>query len=110
MDPPAAQETASEGRDDGGMNAKASLHAEVFGEVQGVGFRAFVLRRAMGLGLTGWVRNRSDGSVELVAEGSRAGLESLLADVGRGPSASTVERVESAWGDAAGEFRMFGLR
>ncbi len=57
------------------MNGKARLHAEVFGEVQGVGFRAFVLRRAMGLGLTGWVRNRFDGSVELIAEGSRVALE-----------------------------------
>jgi acylphosphatase len=92
------------------MNGKARLHAEVYGEVQGVGFRAFVLRSAMGLGLTGWVRNRLDGSVELIAEGSRAALESLLAEIGRGPSASTVERVEESWEDPTSEFRMFGLR
>jgi acylphosphatase len=92
------------------MNGKARLHAEVYGEVQGVGFRAFVLRRAMGLTLTGWVRNRFDGSVELIAEGSRTALESLLADIGRGPSAATVERVESSWEEATSEFRMFGLR
>ena len=92
------------------MNGKARLHVEVYGEVQGVGFRAFVLRRAMGLGLTGWVRNRFDGSVELIAEGSRTALESLLADIGRGPSAAVVERVESGWEEATSEFRMFGLR
>jgi acylphosphatase len=92
------------------MNGKARLHAEVYGEVQGVGFRVFVLRHAMDLALTGWVRNRGDGSVELLAEGSRAALESLLENVKRGPSASLVERVETDWGDASSEFRMFGLR
>jgi acylphosphatase len=92
------------------MTGNARLHAEVYGEVQGVGFRAFVLRRGMGLGLTGWVRNRFDGSVELIAEGSRAALESLLADVNRGPSAAVVERVESAWDEPTSEFRMFGVR
>ncbi|MGD0807826.1 MAG: acylphosphatase [Anaerolineales bacterium] len=92
------------------MTGKARLHAEVCGEVQGVGFRAFVLRRAMGLALTGWVRNRSDGSVELIAEGSRAALESLLADIGRGPSGAMVERVDSSWKEATSEFLFFGLR
>ena len=92
------------------MNDKGRLRAEVFGEVQGVGFRAFVLRRALGYGLTGWVRNRWDGSVELVAEGSRAALETLLADVKNGPSGSTVDRVETFWEQATSEFRMFGVR
>jgi acylphosphatase len=92
------------------MTGKARLHAEVYGEVQGVGFRAFVLRRAMGLGLTGWVRNRFNGSVELIAEGSRAALESLLADVNHGPSAAAVERVEESWEEPTSEFRMFGVR
>ncbi len=91
------------------MNDKMRLRAQVFGEVQGVGFRAYVLRHALALGLTGWVHNRVDGSVELLAEGSRTALESLLADVKHGPSASTVERVETAWEDASSEFRMFGL-
>lgn len=92
------------------MTEKARLHAKVFGEVQGVGFRAFVLRRAMGLALTGWVRNCADGSVELIAEGSRTALKSLLSDIGRGPSASTVEGVDSSWEEPTSEFRMFGLR
>jgi acylphosphatase len=92
------------------MIQKERLHAEVFGEVQGVGFRAFVLRRGLTYGLTGWVRNRWDGSVELTAEGSRTALESLLADVQTGPSASTVERVETYWEVATSEFKVFGVR
>jgi acylphosphatase len=88
---------------------KLRLHAEVFGDVQGVGFRAFVWHRAMALGLTGWVRNRVDGSVELTAEGPRAALESLLKDVNIGPSASTVDHVEATWKQATSEFRAFGL-
>jgi acylphosphatase len=89
---------------------KLCLHAEVYGDVQGVGFRAFVYGRALTLGLSGWVRNRFDGSVELTAEGGRAALESLLADVNRGPSGSIVERVDSEWQTATGEFRLFGVR
>jgi acylphosphatase len=92
------------------MDGKERLRAEVFGDVQGVGFRAFTLRRAMGYGLTGWVRNRWDGSVELVAEGPRSALELLLADVKTGPSGSSVERVETFWEQATSEFRMFGVR
>jgi acylphosphatase len=92
------------------MNGKERLHAEVFGDVQGVGFRAFVLRRGLTYGLTGWVRNRMDGAVELVAEGPRAALDSLLADLHVGPSASTVDRVETRWEPATSEFMVFGVR
>ena len=92
------------------MSEKERLRAEVFGDVQGVGFRAFVMRRALTCGVTGWVRNRSDGSVELLAEGPRAALEALLAEVTQGPSSSTVDRVETQWGPATSEFRVFGVR
>jgi acylphosphatase len=92
------------------MSEKERLRAEVFGDVQGVGFRAFVMRRAMAYGLTGWVRNRWDGSVELTAEGPHPALETLLADVKSGPSGSTVERVEAFWEAATSEFRLFGVR
>jgi acylphosphatase len=89
---------------------KIQLHAEVYGDVQGVGFRAFVHRRASQLGLTGWVRNRSDGSVELTAEGTRGLLDTLLADVQCGPSLSKVDMVKEDWLPATGEFRGFGVR
>jgi len=64
----------------------------------------------MSHGLTGWVRNRSDGSVELLAEGPRAALDTLLEEVKTGPSASSVERVEARWEPASSEFRVFGVR
>jgi acylphosphatase len=86
------------------------LHAEVFGEVQGVGFRAFVVRRGMALNLTGWVRNRDDNSVELMAEGDRSRLQILLGDLHIGPSASAVERVDYSWQEHTGEFRFFSIR
>lgn len=84
-------------------------HAFVDGVVQGVGFRYFVLDAAVRLGTIGWVRNRSDGRVEILAEGPRASLEGLAAEVARGPRASRVERVEAEWGTATGEFRGFRL-
>ena len=70
------------------------IHLLVRGRVQGVGFRAFVLHRARDLGLSGWVRNCADGSVELEAEGDPAGLERLVEAVSRGPLAARVAAVE----------------
>lgn len=76
-----------------------SLHAVVHGDVQGVGFRYFVQRCARETGLAGWVRNRPDGSVELVAEGSKAALQRLLEQVSRGPGLAEVGRVDADWGE-----------
>jgi acylphosphatase len=79
-----------------------SLHAVVHGDVQGVGFRYFVQRRGEEMDLAGWVRNRPDGSVEVVAEGSRAALGRLLELLGRGPGLADVDRVEVEWGTETG--------
>jgi acylphosphatase len=87
----------------------ARLHAIVHGYVQGVGFRYFVVRQANASGLTGYVRNRWDGSVEVVAEGPRPLLESLLALLRRGPSEAEVERVEVAWEAYSGQFGRFNI-
>ena len=84
-------------------------HAFVAGVVQGVGFRYFVVDVAAEAGAVGWVRNLRDGRVELVAEGSRPGLESLLAQVRRGPRGGRVDHVEAVWESATGEFHRFGL-
>lgn len=88
----------------------ARLHAIARGRVQGVGFRYFVERQASQLNLTGWVRNRWDGTVEVVAEGDRPKLDRFLADLRRGPSASRVTEVETHWDKATGEFRWFSIR
>ncbi len=88
----------------------ARLEATARGRVQGVGFRYFVLRRGMELGLTGWVANESDGSVRCVAEGSRADLEALLETMERGPAGALVERVTTTWTRPTGTLRDFGIR
>jgi acylphosphatase len=85
------------------------LHVRVWGEVQGVGFRYFVLNEAQWLGLQGWVRNNDDGTVELVAEGPRPDLEELRRAAERGPRWARVARAESDWGAATGGFAGFGL-
>lgn len=88
----------------------ARLHATVEGRVQGVGFRAFVEDSAFSLNLTGWVRNRWSGSVEVMAEGPRLQLEKLLLALQRGPRAAHVIKVDSQWEKWTGEFGDFRLR
>ena len=78
--------------------------------MQGVGFRAFVEQSAEVLDLKGWVRNRWDGSVEVLAEGERQDLEKLLAALRRGPRASGVAEVLFEWQPATGEFTYFSVR
>ena len=86
------------------------LHARVYGLVQGVSFRYYTLRKAQTLGLTGYVRNRWDGSVEVVAEGERAAVDQLLSWLHVGPPSADVERVEFEWQKPLGEFRQFEVR
>ena len=88
----------------------ARLHASVEGRVQGVGFRYFVQDTATSLGLAGWVRNRWDGTVEIVAEGDRQALGKLLTALYRGPRASIVTGVSPEWLPATGEFSRFQVR
>ena len=66
----------------------------VMGRVQGVGFRWFVENEASKLGVSGWVRNRQDGSVEVLASGTKAQLDSLYDVLRRGPRAARVDNVE----------------
>jgi len=80
------------------------VHLIISGDVQGVGFRAWAVRQAKELGLTGWVKNREDGAVEAVAEGSRATLEDFVKACQHGPDPAWVERVDAEWQDATGEF------
>ncbi|HKW19051.1 MAG TPA: acylphosphatase [Terriglobales bacterium] len=66
----------------------------VRGRVQGVGFRWFVEREARALGVAGWVRNRADGTVEVLAMGTREQLSNLHSRLRQGPRASRVDEVE----------------
>ena len=86
------------------------IDATVIGRVQGVGFRWFVLDAAVRLGLRGWVANEPDGSVRCVAEGPRAALEGLLADLEEGPPGAGVHRVVPRWGRAGGAEGTFEIR
>ena len=86
------------------------LTARVHGEVQGVGYRYFARRNALALGLRGYARNLADGTVEVVAEGTRATLDELVRRLERGPSAAEVRQVETAWESASGMFAGFQVR
>ena len=86
------------------------LHAMVSGRVQGVNFRHYTILTARELGLSGWVRNRDDGTVEVLAEGGRPALDRLLAFLRKGPPAARVTGVQHEWMPASGEFAHFSVR
>lgn len=71
-----------------------TLRYLIAGQVQGVGFRNFVHRKAAALGLTGWVRNLPDGRVEVLASGLSDGLRNLEDSLREGPRYAEVEQVE----------------
>ncbi|MBI3955611.1 acylphosphatase [Candidatus Gottesmanbacteria bacterium] len=87
-----------------------SLKVLITGDVTGVGFRYWALRRAQLLKLTGWVRNVSKGTVEVVAEGEKESLEEFVKRCHHGPDVAWVEKVEVKWADATGEFTGFEIR
>ena len=76
--------------------ARERRRVVVHGRVQGVFFRDSTTREARAHGVAGWVRNRPDGSVEAVFEGSREGVEALVAFARRGPEHARVERADVA--------------
>ncbi len=86
------------------------IRATVRGQVQGVGFRWFVLREAAQLGLVGWVANAPDGTVLLEAEGEKNVLDRLVALVRRGPPGADVEGVSSTELPPLGTEAIFSVR
>ena len=79
------------------------------GAVQGVGYREFTRRAALRLGVSGWVRNRSDGAVEALLRGSQADVEALIAEMRKGPRSAVVDSVrvierDEIHGDGAAAF------
>jgi acylphosphatase len=90
---------------DSAQQSRAQIR--IRGRVQGVYYRASMVQEAQQAGLTGWVRNCADGSVEAVAEGSRAAIESLLAWCRQGPPGARVASVDVNWEAATGSFSGF---
>jgi acylphosphatase len=83
------------------------LHAHVYGRVQGVGFRFYTVDAAVSLGLTGWVANRYDDSVEVLAEGPHAKLQQLLEYLQQGPSMAHIDYIQHEFLPASREFKRF---
>ena len=83
------------------MNCKRLV---ISGRVQGVGFRAWMVERAGVLGVSGWVRNRIDGSVEALVAGDTAAVEELLRLCRRGPRTAEVVSIEEELADPPEHF------
>ncbi|BCT74783.1 acylphosphatase [Sinomonas cyclohexanicum] len=93
----------------GTSDGPARLEARVSGIVQGVGFRYWTLAEAEKRGLVGSAGNLPDGTVQVVAEGPRAGVEGLLAWLRSGETPGRVDRVDAGFAPATGEFSRFSL-
>jgi acylphosphatase len=92
-------------------NPRVRAHVWVKGRVQGVGFRAHVEYHARQMGgLTGWVRNVGDDTVEAIAEGERATVERFIQMMKDGPRGSRVDESKVEWEELIGEFDRFGVR
>lgn len=90
------------------MKVRADL--KIRGRVQGVFYRQSTQQAAIRMGLTGWVRNLPDGSVEAVVEGPADAVRELLEWCRQGPPAAEVTAVDADWTDATGEFLRFEVR
>jgi acylphosphatase len=89
----------------------ASVRVIVYGDVQGVFFRAFASRRARELGLRGHARNLPRGdSVEVVVEGERKKLEELISYLKVGPPAAKVTGITTNWSEYSGRYSEFSIR
>jgi len=70
------------------------LQIVVSGKVQGVGYRYFAQMKAVQFGITGWAKNRSDGTVEMVITGTKENLDLFIEEIRRGNPFSTVDQIE----------------
>jgi acylphosphatase len=92
------------------MKDAARVHLKISGRVQGVYFRASTVEEARRLGVTGWVMNCRDSSVEVVAEGAREQLEKLASWCRSGPPGAQVKEVRAEWETSKGEFQSFYIK
>ncbi len=82
----------------------------VEGDVQAVGYRNFAQRKALQLGLSGYVMNLKDGRVRMRAEGPRDTIEEFIREMEKGPPLARVEKVSVTWRPPTGRFASFGIR
>ncbi|MBN1249699.1 MAG: acylphosphatase [Anaerolineae bacterium] len=106
------QDETSTGPDSSPAQTKKhqAFHAIVHGAVQGVGFRYFTKASAQRAGVTGWVRNSMDGTVEIWAEGTKTRLQQFISAINRGPAHSHVTKVDLTWRAPTGDARSFYIR
>ena len=89
--------------------ANKCVQLVVKGRVTGVFFRASAQREARRLGVAGWVKNRNDGSVELLAEGDEDSIREIISWAHHGPSAARVDSCDVRWRGYTGEFSDFAI-
>jgi acylphosphatase len=89
---------------------KTRVRLKIAGRVQGVYYRASAVQEAQKLGLTGWVMNCRDGSVEAVVEGAKPKLEELIAWCQQGPDGARVTQVDIRWETPENNFYGFSIR
>jgi acylphosphatase len=91
--------------------ALAAFKATVQGWVQGVSFRAFVVRHASRLGVSGYVRNTREGLLEVIAEGDTDKLEELISYLKQGPPAARIDNLEIIWqSEQTGKYSGFTIK
>lgn len=86
------------------------FHAIISGRVQGVGFRYFAKANALMHGVSGYVKNLPEKSVEVVAEGDSEDLKKFLKALEKGPPTALVENVKVSWGKPTMEFKDFSIK
>lgn len=92
-------------------NEPIQKHLKIKGRVQGVGFRYFTVKQAEDLGLTGWVKNIADGSVDVVIEGSKKQIEQMISRLHKGPvSARVSDVIEIKQKEAQENYTTFSVR
>ncbi|MGJ3240207.1 MAG: acylphosphatase [Anaerolineae bacterium] len=89
---------------------QTQLHAIIHGHVQGVSFRHYTTQKAQELALVGWVYNRPDGTVEVLAEGTHGALTELAQWLETGSPHARVQRVDVTWGEAVNDYTQFKTR
>ena len=91
------------------MSDFAALQAIAQGRVQGIYYRVFASRNATKLGLTGYVRNLPDRSVEIYAEGQRKQIETLIEHLKEGPPGARVDNLALTWSEYTGQYSDFSV-